>query len=202
MKSALYIVCFLVMGFFVMPSAASAAALEDGASSFVNKLGTDTIGVLSKEGLTVDDRAKQFEKIFVTYFDVKTIARFVLGKHWATATKAQQDEYMKLFKSMVVKIYSERFNEYTNEKLEVKNAVAKDKRDVFVASQIVFEGSRPPIAIEWRVRKKEEGYKVIDVSIEGVSMSVTQRSDFSSIIESNGGDVEALLAQLRTKYGK
>ncbi len=199
MKTSLYIICMLVMGLLVAPMKASAAPLEDGAKKFIDKLGADAIGVLSKQDLSQADREKQFDRIFVGYFDVKTIGRFVLGKHWATATKAQQDEYMKLFKQMVVRIYSERFKEYTNEKIEVRNAVAKDKRDVFVSSQIVFEGGRPPIAIEWRVRKKEEGYKVIDVSIEGVSMSVTQRSDFTSIVDSNGGDVEALLAQMRAK---
>lgn len=199
MKTTLYIVCFLVMGLLVAPMKASAGPLEDGASKFIDKLGTDAIAVLSKKDLSKAEQEKQFERIFTNYFDVNTIGRFVLGKHWATATKAQQNEYMKLFKQMVVKIYSTRFEEYTNEKLVVRNAVARDKRDVFVNSQIVFEGGRPPITIEWRVRKRESGYKVIDVSIEGVSMSVTQRSDFTSIVDSNGGDVEALLVQMRNR---
>ena len=67
-----------------------------------------------------------------------------------------------------------------------------------VTSQVIQKDG-PPVNLQWRVRKKDGGLRVVDVVVEGVSMSVTQRSDFASVIQSGGGKLDALIAHLRDR---
>ncbi len=185
--------------FFVSPVMASSE--EDSAVSFIKELGDQAIEVISNKEMDESGKKERFSSILESYFDIKSIGRFAMGHHWRKATDEQKGEYFKLFKSMIVSVYTERFSDYTNERLEVLKAEKVNRKDMIVASQIVFgdDGARPPLKLDWRVRKRDEGLKVIDLSVEGVSMSVTQRSDFSSIIQRKG-EVEALLAELRERY--
>jgi phospholipid transport system substrate-binding protein len=66
---------------------------------------------------------------------------------------------------------------------------------------IVSPEGKPPVKVDWRVRNKDGRYKIVDVLVEGVSMSLTQRSDFSSVIQAGGGDVQVLLNHLKQKNG-
>lgn len=201
MRIFLSLLCFAF--FALMPLSAQANdALAKSAEKHVQTLGDRAIAVISNKDLSVKGREAEFNSLLNQYFDIKSIGRFVLGRYWNQATEAQQKEYMKLFQKMIASMYAEKFSTYTNEKFVVVNAVARDERDAIVSSRIEFDGSRPPIMLEWRVRKRDEGLKIVDLSVEGISMSVTQRSDYSSVIEKNGGDVEALLASLRNNYVK
>ena len=163
---------------------------------FIDTMGKTAISFLSNDALSLTQKEKEFQKLLRKNFDMSTIGRFVLGKNWKAATPAQQKEYQKLFEKTVVKIYSARFNEYQGQGFEVASSRSTGKKDMMVTSYIVPEtGSK--IKVEWRVRNKSGRNKIIDVIIEGVSMSLTQRSDFSSVIQRGGGDVEVLLAHLR-----
>src|SRR5690606_5730149 len=113
-------------------------------------------------------------------------------------TDAQRKEYMTLFRQMVVNVYSARFGEYKGQKFETRSFRALDDKDTLVTSFIVpLDG--PEIQVDWRVRYKDGRYRIVDVIVEGVSMSVTQRSDFAAVIQRGGGDVQVLLAHLRGK---
>ena len=97
---------------------------------------------------------------------------------------------------MVVEVYSRRFSDYNGQDFEVVSARGQGNADAVVLSYLV-PASGPKISIEWRVRKKNGTFKIIDIMVEGVSMSVTQRSDFASVIQRGGGNVDVLLAHLR-----
>lgn len=196
---------FFVMAFVMLLAVSPAKAdeaFEAKAKAHVQTLGDKAIAVISNTSNTKADREREFNKLLVQYFDLKSIGRFVLGRYWRDATPEQHKEYLKLFQKMIASMYAEKFSTYTNEKFNVVNAVAKNERDAIVSSQIEFDGSRPPIMLEWRVRNKEDGLKIVDLSVEGISMSVTQRSDYNSVIQKNDGDVEALLVTLRDNYNK
>ena len=97
---------------------------------------------------------------------------------------------------MIVSLYSSRFGAYNGEKFDVSGFRGDGKKDILVTSFIVpDDGSK--VKVDWRIREKNGQMKIIDVIIEGVSMSLTQRSDFSSVIQRGGGKVEALLKHLR-----
>ncbi len=196
-KFILKYVSLLVVLAFTTP--VFATDTMDPKAQFVAKLGDEAIAIISNKDLSDDGRRAKFSSLLDTYFDVNTIGRFAMGRHWRDASDTQKDEYLKLFKQMILDVYTKRFSDYTNEKLEVLKAEKINDRDTIVKSQVVFGNDRPPLLLEWRVRDKKGQARIIDLSVEGVSMSVTQRSDFSSIIQRNG-EVEALLAEMRKRY--
>lgn len=166
------------------------------AQEFIDKMGQQAISFLSNQSLTPEQKAQEFRKLLKTSFDMRTIGRFAMGRFWKTATPAQQSEYQRLFENMIVKVYSGRFNDYKGEKFDVSSHRPDGKNDYLVNSFIV-PASGSKIKVDWRVRSSQGQYRIIDVIIEGVSMSLTQRSDFSSVIQRGGGNVDVLIEHLR-----
>lgn len=170
--------------------------IVEGAENFIIGVTRRGIGFLSDEGMSESDKREAFKKLLGDSFDTKTIGRFSLGRYWRTATAAEQKEYLRLFDKMIVDVYASRFNEYSGERVEVRSADFMGKKDALVTSYIVPD-SGPEVRVDWRVRYKDGRYKIVDVIVEGVSMAVTQRSDFASVIQRGGGKVEVLLEHLR-----
>lgn len=171
-------------------------AYEEEAFQFVSDLSDRGIQFLANSSLDEEQRIKEFQTLLKDYFDLKTIGKFTLGRYWKSATEEQKKEYFDLFEDMVVKMYARRFGEYNGQEIVIKKAAMANK-DALVSSQIV-DGNLT-VQVDWRVRKKNGKLKVIDVIVEGVSMSLTQRSDFSSVIQRGGGNVSVLLDHLRSK---
>ena len=166
------------------------------AEDFIAKMGEQALSFLSDNNLSQSQKESKFRQLLENSFSMSTIGRFSMGRHWRTASKAQQIEYQKLFKKKIVKVYSSRFNEYKGQGFEVVSHRVDGKKDFLVNSHVIDKnGSK--VKVDWRVRHKNGKSKVIDIIIEGVSMSLTQRSDFSSVIQRGGGNVEALLEHLR-----
>lgn len=175
-------------------------ALSLGSQSLIQDIAKRGIGFLSDKSLTQAKREGEFRKLLNDNFDMETIGRFALGRHWKTATDVQKKEYQKLFNEMIVRVYTARFKEYDGQTLEVKTS-RKDgaNTDAIVNTVLVPKAGEQAVVIDWRVRQKNGKFKVVDIIVEGVSMALTQRSDFASVIQRGGGDVEALLATLRKK---
>ena len=184
---------------FTLVGAAAPKATSERAQKahdFIKKLAARGIGMLSEKGMTPQKRKQEFRKLLHDSFDMKTIARFSLGRYWKTCNEAQRKEYLKLFENMIVDVYTRRFGEYDGQKLNVLTARDEGEADAVVASEIVPK-SGPSIKIDWRVRQKDGKAQVVDIIVEGVSMSITQRADFASVIERGGGNIESLLTHLR-----
>lgn len=172
------------------------AAADQAAQDFIAKMGDRGINFLGDQSMSMDAKKAEFTKLLDESFDMSTIGRFSLGANWRTATPAQQQEYQKLFRQMIIKVYSQRFSDYQGQKFEVRSSRKDNDKDSTVTSYIV-PSSGPQVRVDWRVRSKGNSYKVIDIIVEGVSMAQTQRADFSSVIQRGGGDIEALLKHLR-----
>lgn len=173
--------------------------LEEGAITFVSKLAKNGIGILENTDVSKESRDKEFRKLLHDNFDMKTIARFSLGRYWKVSSKTERKEYLALFENRIIEVYSRRFREYNGQVIMVSTARPTGRTDALVSSSIIPE-TGPKVNVDWRVRKKKNGqFKVIDIIVEGVSMSLTQRSDFASVIQRGGGKVEVLLAHLRPK---
>jgi phospholipid transport system substrate-binding protein len=182
-----------------LPGAARAA---NDPASFVADLGARAVVVLTSAASQAD-RERQFRALFDEGFDVPEISRFVLGPYWRTATEAQRAEFTKLFESYVVHAYSVRFNAYAGQQLKVGSARPEGDNASLVQSQIALpNGGQPPVRVDWRVSGRGGAYKISDVTVEGVSMALTQRQEFASVIQRGGGQLEALLKLLREKTGQ
>ena len=170
--------------------------VAEGAKNFIASMGDRGINFLGNPSMSQDAKKAEFRSLLNESFDMNTIGRFALGTYWRSATPAQQKEYQKLFNNMIVKVYSQRFSDYKGQKFEVKSVRKETEKDFMVTSFIVPTNG-PQVRVDWRVRNKGGAYRVVDIIVEGVSMSVTQRADFASVIQRGGGKVEALLAHLR-----
>lgn len=183
-----------VVGSFVVAAPAVASA---NPADFIKGMASRAIGVLQQTaGGDAQKREADFRAIFRENFDIAEIGQFVLGVHWRNATAQQRADYLKEFETYVVRTYAQRLSEYSGEQLEVGRVLAQGEKN-FVDSVIRRPSGAPPIHIVWEVEKRGAGYKVVDLKIENVSMSQTQRSDFSSFVSQNGGKVDALIARLK-----
>jgi phospholipid transport system substrate-binding protein len=182
---------FLVL---VYSAPAQAATPED----FVKNMGDQAFTSLSEPGLTPEERTKRFRDLLNQAFDLPRIARFTLGRYWRTATDEEQQEFVKLFEEFVIQTYARRFQDMSGKKLNVLNAREISAAQALVLSEIQIPG-KPSVKINWRIRSKEDVHKIVDVMVEGISMSVTQRDEFAAVIRQTGGKVGGLIEALRRK---
>jgi phospholipid transport system substrate-binding protein len=120
----------------------------------------------------------------------------VLGKHGRVASDEERAEFDRLFASGIVATYSRHLGSYAGETLEVGGAKVLDAGGVIVGSRIVRPAG-PQVAVEWRLHGEAGAWRIVDVVIEGVSLALTLRSEYSAVIRASGGKVEGLLARLR-----
>lgn len=185
----------VAVSLLVFSLARAPVAQAETPSEFISALGDNAISMLVDDALSEDERTRQFRILMVERFDVPLISRYVLGVHWRRASAKQKDEYATLFEEFIVGTYSSRLGNYGGQTLSVKSA-RKAGKDIVVSTEIRGPGA-PPIKVDWRVRGKEDDYKVIDIIIAGASMVITQRDEFSSVIRRSGGKLDGLLARLR-----
>lgn len=191
----LFLPSFLALVLMATPVAHAEVASP---AQFIKKLGDTALMSLTAKNVNRKTREDRVRQILQDNFDVQTIGRFALGTYWRDTSEKQRKEYMSLFEDMIVQTYTTRFEDYSGQTLKVGDAKPLGKKDALVNSQVIQEGG-PPVNLEWRVRNDEGVLKVIDVVVEGVSMSITQRSDFSAVIQRGGGNVETLLESLRER---
>jgi phospholipid transport system substrate-binding protein len=153
------------------------------------------------KGVSVEERARRFRTLFVDTFDLPEIGKLVLGRYWRAATPAQQQEFLQLFEEIQVYTWTKRFKDYSGETLDILGVQAEGETDTLVESKIKRE-KLEPVNVAWRVRKTGEGFKVLDIKVEGASMAFTHRSEYSSVIQANGGQVDGLLAAMRKKVAQ
>lgn len=184
----------------VAPAAGAGAASGQPAiaAHFVERLSRDAIAAMADPTLRDGQRAAAFRGLLLRDFDIAAIGRIVLGRYWRSATPAQRTEYLGLFQEFIVAIYTARLGKYSGQTLQVI-AAQSGKRDIVVVKSQILVSGRAPIKVDWLVRSAGGAPRVIDVVVEGVSMAITQRSEFAAIIQSSGGKVEGLLAALRAR---
>ncbi len=181
----------------VVPAAAAAGDVRPAAAAFIQQLGTDAINDLTDPAIPLSEREARFRRVLVDRFDMAAISKFVLGRYWRSTSEAQRVEFQQLFVDFIVRSYSVRFSEYLVEGVKVLGSSADDGGKIVVHSRIYMSSSED-IRVDWRLRHAGDNFAIVDIIIEGVSMSVTQRSDFGATIQKRGG-VDGLIEALRTR---
>ena len=188
----------LLFAFLAAAGTPAVAADEEKTSKFIDALATSTLDSLTEPTLEDAVRQARFRVLFRKNFDLPIIARFVLGRYWKQATNTQRTEFQNLLEDYIVLSYSGRFKDYAGEIFEVNEVRTDGNKDTIVYSRIVREKASP-VRIDWRVRQPNNHMKVIDVVIEGLSMSLTHRNEFAAVIQRAGSGVDGLIELLRTK---
>ena len=167
------------------------------ASVFMNELWHHAVEVLSKK-LPQSERLTRFRELFHADFDGPGIARFVLGRYWRSASEQEQQEFLRLFEDYVVFVYGTRLSNFNGETFRVRSS-RTDESGTVVSSDIVGPSGEAPIKVDWRLITDKGAFKINDVVIEGISMLVTQRSEFASVLQRHGGQVGGLLTMMRER---
>ena len=160
--------------------------------STVNRA-ADTLG----GNFTKDERIEQLKQIAKETVDIAGIGFYSLGSHRKSLSKEQLSAYKIAFNEYFLKSFSSRLAEYSNPEIEVISKNKLNKNYTIVLSRLIATDTRPEIKIEWRVyTKNPENLLIRDLIIEGLSLARTQKEEFSSIINSNNGEIKALLKNL------
>ncbi len=167
------------------------------ATAFMNELWNHALELLNKQ-TPIAERQARFRILFHNDFDSPGIARFVLGRYWRAATPEEQKEFLKLFEDYVVFVYTARLSDFSGEEFKISGS-RPDADAVIVSTDVITPGAPQPLKIDWRLVNDAGAYKINDVIVEGVSMAVTQRSEFASVIQRHGGQVQGLIDLMRQK---
>jgi len=187
--------------FFSLFIAAPAAAQELGPEDLVKKVTAEVLeSIKSDKQLQAGDRKKALalaEQKILPYVDFREAAQLATGKAWQTATPEQQTRVVTEFRSMLVRIYSNAIDVYRGQTMKVlPQRQAPGTTEVVVRNQYLRQG-RPPVAVEYAMRKTPEGWKIYDITIEGVSLVLTYRAEFDQITRASG--VDGLIKRLAEK---
>jgi len=168
------------------------------AKSFVADIGERAIRELTPKDISEAERVKRMRALLAEAFDAKAIGKFVLGIYWRRSTEDQRAEFLKLYKTVVSHSYAGLFKKYSGETFEVIRQVSVAGGGTIVYGRI-NRVNGPPVAVELQVVKHSGTYKAVDFKIEGVSLPLTHRKEYSSVIRRNRGSVAGLLKVLRKK---
>lgn len=164
---------------------------------FVADLGNKIIQILVRKEMPMSQRKEDFRQVLHENFDMPSIGKFVIARYWRALGDKQQ-EYLKLFEDAVVENYASQFDNYQNEKLQVKSSMSSQDSGLVVKSIIVRPNKGQPLKVDWKIFRTKRGLKVVDIIVDSVSMSITLRNEYTSVYSERGG-ADGLLKYLKDK---
>lgn len=175
---------------------ALAAPSPDDARELIQTVGTKVLEIL-KQDVSQNEKFEQMVALLDGSIDIDLVARLILARHWRAADESQQAEYLKLFRAYALDSLASRLHIYNGQEFKITDSSAAGKKDALVRT-LIYSPDRPPLHVDWRIREKKGGDLVaIDVIVESVSLIVTQRAEFGSVVERQG--IDGLLNELRRR---
>ena len=194
--------CFALAAFFlIFASPGHGAAAPADPAAFVKDLADKVLAIFNDPRATRADKESRMFPIAVAAFDVPRTARFVLGRFWKDTPQAQREEFTEVFKHYMVHIYTGQFDLYHDVEFQIGPVRSEDSRTL-VRSKIVRHDGGPSTPVDWWVAKSGDGFRIIDVTVEGVSQLVALREQFTAVIDQHDGSVAALIEHLREKIAQ
>ena len=169
-----------------------------GAQAFVQDAADRTLAVLNAPGADDAQRLDGMNRLLFELADVPLIARLVLGRHWRAASEPQRTAYLDAFRIYALDSLAFRFARLGGGVgFQLLGRCVADGSDALIPTEVALPTRPDPVRIEWRVREAKGAYRLIDVAVEGVSLVVSNRSEFDSVVNRQG--LDALIAQIRGK---
>lgn len=178
----------------------AAGAQGDPASAFIQKRGEALVAIVNSDAPSAQKK-QQVARLLAEAVDVSGVGRFVVGRYWRTASPEEQREFQTLFQDLLLETIAVRFGEFKGLKFQVTGSGRADEESKGVMASIERPG-QPPANVEWRVADQGGTLKVVDLIAEGTSLRLTQRSEYTSVLQRNGGKFEALLAAMKRQLAQ
>ena len=196
MKIKYYIFALLLVPFFA--NSANSNTNLSKSRLFIESLGQEVLTKIASKNITEKQREKNFRELYTRAFDNNYISQFVLGRHWKKINKKTQEEFVKSFNEYLIMIYAPKFKGWSGKFKTIGSQVENNM--YVVAMQLVTNSNSPSsLNLDWRMILKNKEFKILDVNIDGVSMLVTQRAEFSSVIKNHPLGVKGLIKQMNDK---
>ena len=152
---------------------------------------------------TKEFRTKKLSEIALKSVDIKGVAYYSLGSYRKKLNDEQMKEYLSLFEKYFLKSFTSRLADYSDPKIDVLSAEVVNEKYTIVKSLLQATDKKPEVKIDWRIYTKNPDKPLIrDLIIEGLSLARTQKEEFTSVIESNDGDVTKLFVTLKEFIAK
>jgi phospholipid transport system substrate-binding protein len=176
-------------------------AQEAGPEELVKKITSEVMeAIKSDKELAAGDRQKAMklaEEKILPHVDFEEATRLAVGRGWAQATPEQKKKLVSEFRNMLVRTYSNAISAYEGQTMKVlPSRVKPGESDATVRNQFIRPGGKP-VLIDYSMRKTDQGWKVYDIVVEGVSLVLTYRSEFDAIVKQEG--IDALIKRLAQK---
>ena len=188
--------------FFVLLAGVHLAfAAPRSAASFLADLRDRAVAQLSEDGISEDEKARRFTALLRESLDTESIARFVTGPTWRDADGDQKKAFMEAFEASIVARFLPLLGKDADQRLvfdQAAAASAKEETVVQVKSTVQRDDGKLSKLV-WRLRKTEGGFKIIDLSAEGISMAMTLRDEYASVLNANDGDLGELARLIRKR---
>ena len=194
----------IALCFAIQTTAVPTAKAEgdvDAARDMIAEVGKEFLDVLGSEGQDDEQQFTRLVKLLEDAINLDTTGKLILAKNWRRASDEQREAYLDLFRPYALDSLASKISassaEIPLENFEIVKGQPVGKRDVLVSTDLFWPGY-PPYRLDWILRSYEDGrLQAIDVKVEGVSMVVSQRAEFASVIERSGFD--GLLNQMRSQ---
>ena len=193
----------LLVSTLLIASAVSASEIE-APLDLLKRTSDEVIKILKDKRAAIDaDPSLVYQIVdeyIIPHLDDVTLAKLALGKNWKKASNEQKIEFVDQFRTLLVRTYSKSLQEFSDQKINFFPVRMKaDAKRVTVKSEVLQSGG-PSIPMDYRLRLKDDAWKVYDIKIDGVSLVTSYRGTFAQEIRKGG--VEGLLKMLHDKNSK
>ena len=193
---------FFIIIFFIFGLTQKSFSYSTDPKQFIQEIVDEAKKVLIDSN-TKEFKTKKLSEVALKTVDIKGVAYYTLGNYKKKLNDDQMKEYLILFEKYFLKSFTSRLTDYSDPKIKVISAEVINPKYTIVKSLLLATDKKPEVNIEWRVYTKNPDKPLIrDLIIEGLSLARTQKEEFSSVIESNNGDVSKLFITLKEFVAK
>jgi phospholipid transport system substrate-binding protein len=183
-----------------LPAATAAALDTKQAATFLQSLQEEAASQLGDGSVSETEKEQRFRKLFNENFDVPAIGRFVVARYWRGASEADRAAFIEVFEDAMVQRFLPLLAENSSERFQIGNvALDGNAENMAMIDSRIDRAEGEPYRVAWRVREKDGQFKILDIVAEGVSMAITLRSEYGTVLKNNGGQLPPLTEALREK---
>ena len=200
MKKNFFIIVFFIFVTFILPNKSNAYSSDP--KQFITEIVDETKKILIETNSS-EFKTKKLSEIALETVDIKGIGYYTLGSYRKELSDKMLEEYLVLFQKYFLKSFTSRLTDYSEPKIDVLSTEVLNSKYTIVKSLLLATDKKPEVKIEWRVYTKNPDKPLIrDLIIEGLSLARTQKEEFTSVIESNNGDITKLFITLEEFINK
>jgi len=200
MKKSFYFIFCVIFLTSILPNKSTAYSSDP--KQFIDEIVQEAKEILVATN-SKEFKTKKLSEIALKTVDIKGVAYYTLGKYRKELNDQQLEQYLELFEKYFLKSFTSRLTDYSDPKIEVLSAEVLNAKYTMVKSLLLATDKKPEVKINWRVYTKNPDKPLIrDLVVEGLSLARTQKEEFSSVIETNNGDVIKLFNTLEDFINK